>query len=324
MTHHQWKSSCYSSQKIRVLLVILLTIITFCTGCSQQRNQDLNGSSSLPPNYALNQKSQKITIAVISNQASANKLDQLPNLAKYLESNLSHQFEIKVYPDYETVVELLVNEKVQIAYLTSFSYIKAKEKNPNLEPILAPISKKTGRPWHTSIIIANANKIKSIQDLNNKRFGFVSKSSTTGYLIPAIEFFLAREINPEQVFQEVKFLGSHEQAITALISGKVDAVATSLESIEGEKFAQQLQSLMYAKIWESSPSPTDPIVVSTTIQPILVNGIKKVLLDAPKEIISISGVEISGYTIVDDLNYERIRKMQQQLEEINQNQNNSI
>ncbi|TAE58714.1 MAG: phosphate/phosphite/phosphonate ABC transporter substrate-binding protein [Nostocales cyanobacterium] len=317
MAYYQRKNHPYSSKKIRMPFVMLLTILFFGIGCSDSKNQPfINIKSSTPkPTTAVNQQSATIKVAVIPTQSSPEQFTNIQELSEYLEKSLFRKFDIQIQKDYETAVELLVSEKVQIAYLGSLTYIKAKQNNPNIQPILAPITKTTGRPWHTSVIIANANKIKSIQDLKNKRFGFVSKSSTTGFLIPQVEFFQAQNINPAQTLTEIKFLGSDHQAIAALTDGEVDAVAVAQEAFIKAQSEKKIDPKKYIKIWESSPLPTDPIVVSTKLDPRLINGIKKALLDAPPGIIALSGTENAGYTIVDDINYERIRRLLQQLQE---------
>lgn len=322
MAYYQRKTVLHSSNKIPMPLVILLAILLWCTSCADQQNQPIVNSSSSNPTQTsdLNQQSKTLKIAVIPAQSSPEQLAKLQDLAAYLESVLFRKFDIQIQKDYDTAVELIVNEKVQIAYLGPLTYIKAKQQNPEIEPILAPITKSTGRPWHTSMIIANSAKIKSVKDLYNNRFGFVSKSSTTGFLIPTVELFQKQGINPEKAFKEVQFLGSHNQAITALMAGKVDAIAIGQEAFLKAQVENKLDPQKYIKIWESSPLPTDPIVVSTKLEPRLINGIKKALLDAPEGIIAVSGVETAGYTIVDDMNYERIRQLQNKLNDHTLNQ----
>jgi phosphonate transport system substrate-binding protein len=303
------------SQKIRLLIMLFLTI-SFSVGCSDQQKQGVFETNSpiLSNNTAVDQKSEPLQVAVIPARSSQTQIKKLQDLEKYLEETVGRKFELQIQKDYETAVNLLVQEKVQIAYLGPLTYVKAKKLNPQIEPILAPITKSTGRPWHTSMIIANVDKIKDVQDLNNKRFGFVSKSSTTGFLVPTVELFQTIGIEPEKHFREVKFLGSHNLAITALITGEVDAVAVAEEAYIKAQEEEKIDTNKYVKIWESSPLPTDPIVVSTKLNPELINNIKKALIDAPAGIIAISGVETAGYTIVDDLNFESIRKLQSKLE----------
>lgn len=296
--------------------MLISTMLLLNTGCSNQQNKAVPHLDSSAPNQksTLDNQSETLRIAVIPAQGSQKQAEQLKALAEYLEKSIGHKFDIQVQKDYDTAVNLLVTEKVQIAYLGPLTYIQAKQQNPHIEPIVAPITKATGRPWHTSMIIANSARIKTVKDLPKQRFGFVSKSSTTGYLIPIVELFDKQGINPDKDFSEVKFIGSHDKTLAALIAGEVDAVAVEQEAYVKAQQENKLDQSKYVKIWESTPLATAPIVVSSKLNPQLINALKKALIDAPEGIVAVSGVETAGYTLVDDTNYQPIRQLQAKLD----------
>lgn len=294
----------------------LIMMLLLSGGCFREQNQAMLSSNSLIPSRksGLEQRSEKLHIAIISDQSSQKQTQQLKALTKYLEKSIGYKVDIQPQKDYETIVNLLVTEKIQIAYLEPFIYVKAKQKNIQIEPMVAPMTKVTGRPWHTSMIIANSTRIKTVKDLPKKRFGFIKKSSTIGFIIPYIELFKPAGIEPEKTFSEIKFLDNSEQAIAALIAGEVDAVAIEQETYVKAQQEQKLDPAKYVKIWESSPFPTAPIVISKKLDSGLINDIKKALIDAPEEIVAISGAETAGYTLVDNLNYEPIKQLQSKLD----------
>ncbi|HLO89221.1 MAG TPA: phosphate/phosphite/phosphonate ABC transporter substrate-binding protein [Nostocaceae cyanobacterium] len=316
MAYYQLKVSISPSKQLAVMLMLISTMLLLNTGCSNQQNKAVPHLDSSAPNQksTLDNQSETLRIAVIPAQGSQKQAEQLKALAEYLEKSIGHKFDIQVQKDYDTAVNLLVTEKVQIAYLGPLTYIQAKQQNPHIEPIVAPITKATGRPWHTSMIIANSARIKTVKDLPKQRFGFVSKSSTTGYLIPIVELFDKQGINPDKDFSEVKFIGSHDKTLAALIAGEVDAVAVEQEAYVKAQQENKLDQSKYVKIWESTPLATAPIVVSSKLNPQLINALKKALIDAPEGIVAVSGVETAGYTLVDDTNYQPIRQLQAKLD----------
>lgn len=320
MTKYPLRFLISLSQKAVQSVILISTIMLLSAGCSSQQDDSASSAIASPDasvpsqNSASDNKSSVIRIAVIPAQSSQKQAEQLKSLAEYLEKSVGRKFDIKVQENYDAAVNLLVTEKVEIAYLGPLTYVKAKEQNPNIEPIVAPITEATGRPWHTSMIIANsASGIKTIKDLQKKRFGFVNKSSTTGFLIPSVELFNKEGIDPQKTFSEVKYLGSHDKALAALIAGKVDAVAVEQEAYVKAQQEGNLNTSKYTKIWESSPLPTAPIVVSSKLGTDLIGAIKKALINAPEGIVAVSGVETSGYTIVTDADYKPIRQLQAQL-----------
>lgn len=321
MTDYQRKTSTHPFYQLKVSFILVVTMLLFSPGCSNQESRVISNPqpSAINQNYTTDKQSETLYIAVIPAQSSQQQAEQLKALAEYLENSLKRKFKIQIQKNYETAVNLLVTEQVQIAYLGPLTYVKAKQLNPNIEPIVAPITKVSGRPWHTSIIIANSAKIKTVKDLEKKRFGFVSQSSTTGFLMPYVEFFKKAGIEPDKYFSEVKFIGSHDQALAALIAGEVDAIAVHEEAYFKAQQENKINQNKYVKIWESSPLPTEPIVVSSKLHPKLINGLRKALIDAPDNIVAVSGVETAGYTIVDDMNYEQIRLLQIKLQQKIQN-----
>ena len=256
----------------------------------------------------------RLKIAILPSVSSEQQKQRIQRLDEYLEQRLGISVEIQLTPSYAETVDLLVEEKVQMAYLGPLTYIQAKERNPNLEPIVAHIEKRTGRPWYSSVIIVNKNSgIETIEDLVGARFGFVSPSSTSGFLMPT-SYLIENGINPPEDFTVIEYAGGHDKNATALITGKVDAIAidypTYLEFKNWNKFPTE----EYQVIWESDPIPNAPMVISSELPVDFKIELKKALIDSPEGLVGISGIESSGYTLVSDEDYEAIRIMQKRLQ----------
>lgn len=289
-------------------LLVALTFTASNAACTPQQPPN----SQQPIN---NQKQiQILNVAVIPALSAEAQNQQLKSLADYLKDKLKIVVNFQVAKDYNKAVDLLVEEKVEIAYLGPLTYIKAKKRNPEIEPILAPIEKSTGRPTYTSVIIANsASGIKKITDLKGKKFAFVSKSSTSGYLVPIIHLKKVG-IEPERDFSNIKYSGSHDQAEADLEAGIVDAIADSKPSyIKGQKSGKLLSS-KYQIIWESDPIPLSPVVISKKLPPSLATNLKEALINAPEGLADVTGAESAGYTLVQDADYEPIKKLHENLE----------
>ncbi|MGE5660549.1 MAG: phosphate/phosphite/phosphonate ABC transporter substrate-binding protein [Actinomycetota bacterium] len=252
-------------------------------------------------------------VAIIPWQVSELQEATLKPLANYLTQTLGIPVKFQITKDYETSVDLLVTGQVELAYLGPLTYIKAHQRNPQIEPIVAPIDKTTGRPWYTSVIVVNRERnIKSLKDLKGKRFAFVSKSSTSGYLVP-ISHLQQLGIAPDRDFATVQYPGSHDKAKAMLLSGEVDAIADDKRSYLAQQKAGKLDPAQYPIIWESQPIPNSPIVASATIPHSAIAALKKAFVNAPEGLVDPSSSESSGYTLVQDEDYQPIRKLQEQL-----------
>lgn len=303
----------------RVLACFIVALTSGLLGVSCDRTPE--NSAAIQPeqktlvrtNTQVGNELATLDIAVIPWQVSAAQEEKLKPLADYLTEKLGQPVKFQITKDYETSVDLLVEGKVEFAYLGALTYLKAKQRDPQVQPVVAPIEKTTGRPWYTSIIIVNkASGIKSLKDLKGKRFAFVSKSSTSGYLVPFIEF-KQRGINPDRDFSVVKYPGSHDKAKAELIAGKVDAIADDKRSYLAMQKAGKIDTTKYEIIWESQPIPNLPIVASSKVPPQLIASLKKAFVEAPEGLIDPTGSESAGYTLAQDEDYALIRKFYQSI-----------
>lgn len=196
-----------------------------------------------------------------------------------------------------------------MAYLAALTYIKARERNPNIKPLVIPINRISGRPWYTSVIIADTTKnIKTIEDLKGKRFAFVSPSSTSGFLIP-MNGLQTAGTDPTRDFSKIRYSGSHDKATQDLVDGVVDAVTNDKASFLRSQKLGKLDA-NYKIIWESGPIPAPPIVINTKkFTPKIIDQLQEILIDAPIGVVDVSGTESAGYTLGKDADFEEIRQI---------------
>jgi phosphonate transport system substrate-binding protein len=285
-------------------LFLSFLILGVGVGCNPQPNVPTQGEE-------INQEkvTETFKIAVIPAVSADEQQVKLDNLLSYLEESLNQSVQVQVSLDYETAVEALVKGEVQMAFLGPFTYVQARDRDPNLEPIVAAINESTGRPWYTSLIVTpTGSGISSLEGLRGQKFAFVSESSTSGFLIPSVQF-QEMGLIPEADFATVTYSGGHDKSLGLLQRGEVDAIAIDSEVFQTAKDSGQIQASDYKIIWESDPIPTEPIVISGGLPSPLVMELKKALINAPEGLFDVSGSESVGYTLVEDADYEPIRKI---------------
>ena len=251
-----------------------------------------------------------LNVAMIPSRSSEDQAQKRSQLAYYLQEQLGIPVNIQITEDYETTIDLLVSGQINMAFLGPFAYIKAKQRNPELEPIVAPIEEDTGRPWYNSVMITAAQHgIDSLEDLKGLRFSFVNESSTSGFLAPYAHL-KAIGIEPAQDFASVQYAGSHNKNIEALIAGEVDAISVNKPTYLEAQQSGKLPAEKYSLIWESDPIPNAPIVISSQLPSKLKIELQKALINAPEGLVAVSGAISAGYTLVQDEDYEVIRRLQ--------------
>jgi len=299
-------------QTLSAMLSLALTIGLFSAAC-RAPTQPASPDRVVDSAQSIETGSQPVTVltlVAIPWQNSAEQQSKLQELAAYLREKSGIAIQVEMTASYEEAVDLLTEEKVQLAYLGAFTYIKARDRNPQLEPLVVPIEKTTGRPWYTSVIVVRADSgIQTLEDLKGKRFSFVSASSTSGFLLPSVQF-QELGIDPEQDFSTVEYSGGHNKSAEILAAGKVDAIATESQAYSRESQFGVLAAENYKVIWESDPIPNGPLVVSSQLPNALKLALSKALLNAPDGLADISGAESSGYSIAADSDYDSIRRLQ--------------
>lgn len=301
----------------RVMGLIILFLMTFL-GVSSLATF-LNHSSQLTatPTFDVTPKQQPLRVAVVPARNSQQQEQKLQSLAVYLQEILKRPIDIQITTNYETAVDLLVEEKVEMAYLGALTYIKAHDRNPNIKPLVLPIEQITGRPWYISAIVVNSKQdIDSLEDLRGKRFAFVSRSSTSGFLMPMNAFEKAG-INPVRDFASIRYSGSHDQAEADLLAGKVDAIATEkaifLQNQKDGKFPYS----DYKMIWKSEPIPSSPLVINTKkFSPQIIKQLKRAFIDSPEGLVDVNGSTSDGYTLAKDSDFDQVRQIYNDLKAV--------
>jgi phosphonate transport system substrate-binding protein len=259
---------------------------------------------------------QPLQVAVIPWQSQEQQQAKLQPLADYLQKVLNRPVGFQITKDYASAVEAIVNGEVDMAYLAAVTYIKARERKASIQPIVLPIDETTGRPWYTSVIVANADKgINSLQDLKGKRFAFVSPSSTSGFLLP-LDALLKQGIDPTRDFPGIRYSGSHDKVGEDLVKGVVDAAAddkaTFLRSLKEGKIPAH-----YKIIWESDPLPAPPIVINTEkFSPETIAQLQQAFIDAPMGVVDVTGTKSAGYTLGKDSDFEAVRQIYLRLKSV--------
>lgn len=149
---------------------------------------------------------------------------QYSRLASYIGTRLETTVELRLSESYDEMVRLIATGEVDLAQLSPFVYVNAKEQNPDLELIATNIAE--GSPTYSGYIVARSDlHIRSLEDLKNARFAFVNHHSASGYLYP-YAFLLSGGLDPERDFEEIVMTGRHDTLLHYLISGRIEAGAT--------------------------------------------------------------------------------------------------
>ncbi|MEJ2033128.1 MAG: phosphate/phosphite/phosphonate ABC transporter substrate-binding protein [Deltaproteobacteria bacterium] len=198
-------------------------------------------------------------------------------LANYLAGKTGAGIELVVLPRYGNITESFTAEKLDGAFLGSFTGAQAVAKL-GLEPLARPEYKDGITTSYGMILVRKDSGISTGADMKGKRFAFVDEGSTAGWLFPLHFFKVSGIADYRSWFCETYFAGTHEDVIRDVLSGMADVGAAKNTIFNrmrenDDRFAEKLEVLAV-----SPPFPSDPFAIRADLEPPLKAGLKKALL----------------------------------------------
>ena len=200
-------------------------------------------------------------------------------IARRLQKITGLHFKTAIATSYAAVIEAMGAGKVDIGWLATFSYVLAKQK---YDVDLLLIVVRFGSPFYRGQIVTHVDSgIKTLADLKGKKFAFVDPASTSGHLYPKT-LLLSNGLNPDRLFAQSRFAGSHNAVILSVLKREVDAGATyddaraAVAKIYPEVFTQ-LRVIAYTK-----DIPNDTVSARKGLDPAIKQKIKNGLVQLSK------------------------------------------
>jgi phosphonate transport system substrate-binding protein len=235
-------------------------------------------------------------------------------MKKLIEKETGLELQLEVPASSEELVSKFGENKPCFGLLNSQSYVVANTKH-GATAKLRIMRYGTGL-YYGMIVVKASSGIKSLSDLNGKTIAYTDKLSTSGYLYPK-KLLEKKGVKPSKTL----FLNSHEEVITQVYTGKVDAGAAfySPESPSGEiRDARNRVIKKYPNVGKelvilakTDPILNDPIAFSKTISPEVIKKITIALVkiaateEGKKLLKDMYGIE--GFVRASDNEYNSLR-----------------
>lgn len=202
-----------------------------------------------------------IQFALVPGQDSAVLMENGKILEEWILSQTGLHVRMQVPVSFVAVVEAIGSKRVDVAIVNTFGYLLAHEKY-GAQAKLIGVNRGSSEYWG-QIITADPS-IKTLQDLNGKKFAFVDPASTSGYILAA-KLFKDENIKPSEVI----FAGKHDSVVTMVYQGRVQGGATYHTPEEDGVLqdARRLVKKQFPDVYEkvrilrkTGPIPSDPVV----------------------------------------------------------------
>jgi len=230
-------------------------------------------------------------------------------LTAYLSDAIGQKVVLYVAKNYGDLRTQMEAGEVDIGSFSPFAYVDAV-RGGKIRIIAQSVI--DGSATYRGIIVAKRDSgLKSITDLQGKRFAFVDPKSASGYVYPRA-MLVEKGINPDTFFKETIFAGDHNKVIAAVLDGRVDAGAT-YDTALGVAKAAGVPSDNLTIIASTDPIPHDAIAVRIGLDETLAKRIQTALVDldkteAGRRVISNSKKKLSGHVIAIDSTFDVVRR----------------
>lgn len=226
-----------------------------------------------------------------------------PVLARIFDS-LGLKVKIIIVKDYNALGEQIQRGNMDGGWFSPFAYITAAEMTP-LIPVATPLI--NGRDYYNGYIITRKDSgIETLADLPGRTFAYVDKNSASGYLY-AKHSIKEAGLDPESIFLNVTFAGSHDQVIQGVLNGEFEAGATYNEAYDKARKAGTDMSDIQI-ISTTGNIQKDAIAFSRNMDPERIRQIQNAFVNFK----DFSGITtpVTGFVEAKDSNYDLIRQVQ--------------
>jgi len=259
------------------------------------------------------QQKKKVYVGVISRFSPNLIYEGYQPIMNYLTSETPFQFELKLSNSYEETILQLDQGEVQVAFLGTYIYLKAR-KNYALRCILKPLNSHFEPYFHSVIVTRSDSPYKTIADIKGKRLALPSPLSFSGNWLLRYEF---KKYGLKICdLDSVHYFDFHHTVIYQVLRRNFDV------GVVKDRVAHEFINKGIRFLASSEPIPGSPIVIKANLDSSITNVIQTALLkiDVHKpeyqELVKNWDPEFAyGFTVANDEDYDHVSSIIESLEE---------
>ncbi|GIO23559.1 phosphate/phosphite/phosphonate ABC transporter substrate-binding protein [Oceanobacillus sp. J11TS1] len=297
--------------------------LLFLVACGDSDDSADNDKSSDGDTYVPD----SLTVQFVPSQNAETLEARAKPLEDLLENELGIDVTVSVSTNYNTVVEALASEQIDVGFLPPNAYVQAHDEYGAADVLLQ--SQRYGvnedgtntdelvDSYYSIFITKSDSDIDSIADLEGKTIAFQDITSSAGYVWPAAAL-LDEGIDPLSDVNPLVLQG-HDAAVTAVLNGEADAAAIfqDARNVVLSDFPDVFEDTKV--IGHTEAIPNDTIAVQTNMDEEWKEKIQQAFINIGK---SEEGREIvrdiythEGYVESKDSNFDIVREYSERIQE---------
>jgi phosphonate transport system substrate-binding protein len=205
--------------------------LSACAGTSEASDASTTPASGFP---------QTLRLGAIPAENSTDLAAGYEPIIAMIEAETGADVELSQASDYAGVIEGLIADKVDIAFLGSFAYVIATQNDAPVTPLGAVVAEKGEEPGYYSLGITQGDntEVDGLEDFSGRSVCFVDPGSTSGFLYPSaglIEAGVIESGREEDLVAGVEpvYAGGHDASALAVKAGDCEVGFAMQPMVEG-------------------------------------------------------------------------------------------
>lgn len=287
-------SAAWANQLITGCLLAVITLHPLLAEPTRIESAQVESSRTKQP---------PLVMGIHPYRSAAILLENFKPLAAYLSQKTDRDITISITNDYDTHIQLIGEDKLDIAYMGPASYVAMVKRYGN-KPLLARQAIHGIPTFQGRIVVRQDSTLSTLSDLAGKRFAFVDTESTMGHIVPR---YMLSEVGIKLDHMAAhNFLGSHDNVALAVLVGDYDAGAVK-EAVYKKYKDRGL------KVLATTPTISEHLfVASNKLAPSLQQNLQTALLELKNDqtgpvIMSTIKHGTTAWMAVEDKDYDNLR-----------------
>ncbi|HTN31310.1 MAG TPA: phosphate/phosphite/phosphonate ABC transporter substrate-binding protein [Pseudomonas sp.] len=236
-------------------------------------------------------------------------------LIRLLSDGLGLPVQLVPTSSYAGAIDAVVSGGVDLAILGPAAYLQARQRDAGIEAFATPVLTQgyftpAGAHYQALLLVRADREFQALDDLRGSRVALSDPSSTSGSVIPQLEFPAVVGRPLAQFFAGQLYAGSHDRALDALLDGKVDAAFVSSPQADDYLRRGLISTRSLQVLWRSQPIANDPLVFSSRLCGELRQRIRVLLLsESPLLAEFLRAQQASALAPVEHAAYQALEQM---------------
>lgn len=253
--------------------------------------------------------SPSLRVSMIPTTDPGKALRESQPLVDYLGKAVGRTVALTIPTNYAAVVEALVNDQVDVAYLGGFTYVQASAR----ASVVPLVQRDRDQDFHSVFVTQPGSPIRSLADLAGHSFAFGDVNSTSGHLMP--ESFMREARVPPELIEKALYTGGHDATLLAVANGKVDAGALD-EAVFQRMTGQGKVAPDKVRVFYRTPPFFDYVWAARKgLDPATASAFSRAFLDLtpadPQKKAILDLLSATRYVKAEDASYEKLRQVAQ-------------